>query len=432
MDDNTRAEENENGVEGINTKVAKPISVETILHMQDGTGEDSYARNSTFQATGMASVTDLLLQEASSLLHLPAQGWLSVADLGCAAGPNTISLANRVVAHLQEKSFDHGDALEFQLFFSDNPSNDFNTLFRSLPPLMTFSNLHANNINGHHIESSPGDECAKRWYFAAGVPGSFYTRLFPRNSLHLVVSFFALHWISKIPEIAQARSSNESNEGSRSLYFPMPEVIEDFTKQAHTDLCSFLNHRAEEIVSGGILFLVFLGRQTSSSLERQPASVTQGSKCYTTSCTSQDSRVAGHTAFLYHLLHLSFDDLVSEGLIDVRTKESFNLPYCDRDTNDIKKAVSESGLFTIRILEQQTCSFWSKEDKEEMEKSHEEVGRRCCKLIKSIVGSLVEAHIGSHLSQLFWDRFEKKAAENADYALNSYYYVANIVCLRRN
>ncbi|KAK7849230.1 putative s-adenosylmethionine-dependent methyltransferase [Quercus suber] len=56
------------------------------------------------------------------------------------------------------------------VFFNDQFSNDFNTLFISLPP--------------------------NRQYFAAGVPGSFYGRLFPKASLHFIHSSYALQWLS--------------------------------------------------------------------------------------------------------------------------------------------------------------------------------------------------------------------------------------------
>lgn len=66
-------------------------------------------------------------------------------------------------------------AIEFQVFFNDHSDNDFNTLFKSLPQ--------------------------SRSYYAAGVPGSFYSSLFPKSSLHFVHSSYTLHWLSKVPKV---------------------------------------------------------------------------------------------------------------------------------------------------------------------------------------------------------------------------------------
>lgn len=84
---------------------------------------------------------------------------------------------NPNVIEIQEKNND--DDLEFQVFFNDLIHNDFNTLFKSLP------NNSSNIINK---------------YYAAGVPGSFQNRLFPRSSINLVPSSFSLNWLTKVPE----------------------------------------------------------------------------------------------------------------------------------------------------------------------------------------------------------------------------------------
>ncbi|KAJ1382870.1 SAM dependent carboxyl methyltransferase [Sesbania bispinosa] len=69
---------------------------------------------------------------------------------------------------------------KLHVFFNDLPSNDFNTLFSNLPPQQD------------------------REYFAAGVLGSFYDRLFPECSIHFACTSYALHLLSKSPEEVQA------------------------------------------------------------------------------------------------------------------------------------------------------------------------------------------------------------------------------------
>lgn len=71
-----------------------------------------------------------------------------------------------------------GSLPEIEAFFSDLPSNDFNLLFKLL------------------TEKRKVDSPAK--YFAGGVAGSFYDRLFPRGTIHVAVSLSALHWLSQV------------------------------------------------------------------------------------------------------------------------------------------------------------------------------------------------------------------------------------------
>ena len=60
-----------------------------------------------------------------------------IADLGCSVGPNTFVAMQNITDAVQLKYQSQGFASqmpEFQVFFNDHASNDFNTLFASLPP----------------------------------------------------------------------------------------------------------------------------------------------------------------------------------------------------------------------------------------------------------------------------------------------------------
>ena len=70
-----------------------------------------------------------------------------------------------------------------QFFLNDLPGNDFNLVFQSLE---LFRKLAA-RVKGDSLPP----------YYVAGLPGSFYTRLFPDRSVHLFHSSYSLMWRSK-------------------------------------------------------------------------------------------------------------------------------------------------------------------------------------------------------------------------------------------
>ncbi|KAJ4717173.1 S-adenosylmethionine-dependent methyltransferase [Melia azedarach] len=124
---------------------------------------------------------------------------------------------------LQAKS-QNLSALEFQAFFNDHYENDFNILFKTLPP--------------------------SRKYFAAGVPGSFHCRLFPKSSLHLAHMSYALHFLSKVPKAVVDRNKSNVLNSSEE------EVVEAYSTQFKNDMECFLNARAEELASRGWMLIL--------------------------------------------------------------------------------------------------------------------------------------------------------------------------------
>jgi indole-3-acetate O-methyltransferase len=131
-----------------------------------------------------------LLKEALDevVLHDPNIPFV-VVDLGCSCGINTINVMDVIIKHITKRYEALGfNPPEFSAFFSDLPSNDFNTLFQLLPPLANYgvSMEECLAANNH------------RSYFAAGVPGSFYRRLFPARSVDFFHSAFSLHWLSQV------------------------------------------------------------------------------------------------------------------------------------------------------------------------------------------------------------------------------------------
>jgi jasmonate O-methyltransferase len=129
----------------------------------------------------------------TSTLTPQGQGIMVVADLGCSSGPNALLVVSEVTSKLRdclrvETDDDdrrHGGMAAVQFFLNDLPGNDFNLVFRSLENLQ--------NLAAETEADDPELPC-----YVAGLPGSFYTRLFPSNSVHLFHSSYSLMWQSKL------------------------------------------------------------------------------------------------------------------------------------------------------------------------------------------------------------------------------------------
>lgn len=149
------------------------------------------------QALHARSMLHVLIRELDGIVLPYPTSEFKVADLGCSSSNNTLFIVEFIIKHLTKRYQGlEWETPEFQVFFSDLPSNDFNTLFQLLPPLQ-FRNMNSLEECLAYDGGSSGDSTA-RSYYAAGVPGSFYGRLFPAASINVFHSAFSLHWLSQV------------------------------------------------------------------------------------------------------------------------------------------------------------------------------------------------------------------------------------------
>ncbi|KAL6614214.1 hypothetical protein ACP70R_036484 [Stipagrostis hirtigluma subsp. patula] len=114
--------------------VAPQEGLKNVLCMEGGQGEASYMNNSQGQSRTLQLVIHVLM-ETLDKIRLPRrpERLLTFADLGCSCGQNTLVVADVVARHMAELYGSCGHAApEICFYFSDLPSNDFNTLFRLL------------------------------------------------------------------------------------------------------------------------------------------------------------------------------------------------------------------------------------------------------------------------------------------------------------
>ncbi|XP_059312067.1 benzoate carboxyl methyltransferase-like isoform X2 [Lycium ferocissimum] len=215
-----------------------------VLHMNLGDGENSYAKNSTCQKIWMMKTRHVLeysLKKSWNHYQLPK--CFRMADLGCSSGPNALLSISYAIDVIDQICQQYNLKMpEFQVFLNDLLSNDFNQLFKLLP-----------HFHEKLKEEKGTDYCC----FISGVPGSYYHRLFPSNSLHFVSCINGVHWLSKVPE------GLENNRGNIHLAKSSPrDVFEAYLKQFQEDFFNFLRFRGQEIKPGGVMILAYLGRST--------------------------------------------------------------------------------------------------------------------------------------------------------------------------
>ncbi|KAH7572789.1 hypothetical protein JRO89_XS03G0014000 [Xanthoceras sorbifolium] len=227
-------------------------SLQRVLCMQGGDDDGSYAKNSQAPASAITLCKPLLLNAINQSMKLffktkeeqeKAEHSISlrIADLCCATGYNTLATIDMVVETVRLRYVKEcGFEPEIEVFFSDLPTSDFNSLFGSLSTSV---------FSDHNTDVSK-----TRQYYAAGVPGSFYDhRLFPKGKLDIAVSLSALHLLSKVYIII--------------YYFIV--ILYNFIVAVVKDLEDFLNCRKEEIAAGGVLFVMMGGRPESQPAENQ-------------------------------------------------------------------------------------------------------------------------------------------------------------------
>ncbi|KAK6152091.1 hypothetical protein DH2020_014726 [Rehmannia glutinosa] len=338
--------------------VVSNIKLENMLSMKGGKGEASYVNNSEAQAKHARSMLHLLRETLDGVALTSPESAFVVADLGCSCGSNTIYMVEVIIKHMSDRYEAAGYEAppEFSAFFSDLPSNDFNTLFQLLPP------------------SSMEESDSRRSYFSAGVPGSFYRRLFPAKSVD-------------VPDEVVDKRSTAYNKSRIFIHGANESTAIAYKKQYQIDLAGFLGSRSKEMKRGGSMFLVCLGRTSSDPTDQGGAGLLFGTHF-------QDA----------------WDDLVQEGLISSEKRDDFNIPVYAASLEEFKEVVEADGSFIINKLE--LFGGGSPLVVNHPDDSAE-IGRALANSCRSVSGVLVDAHIGDELSDQLFSRVATRATNHA-------------------
>ncbi|KAF5207072.1 Salicylate o-methyltransferase, partial [Thalictrum thalictroides] len=102
--------------------------------MKEGVGETSYAKNSSFQRSVLSKVKPFIEETIVQLYCTTFPQRLTIADLGCSTGTNSIFIISELLKAISEVCQKLGRSPpEFQVLLNDLPENDFNTVFKSTP-----------------------------------------------------------------------------------------------------------------------------------------------------------------------------------------------------------------------------------------------------------------------------------------------------------
>ncbi|KAK6917181.1 SAM dependent carboxyl methyltransferase, partial [Dillenia turbinata] len=323
-----------------------------------------------FKATVAAAIMENL-----DTAHLPpTSDSYTIADLGCSTGPNTVITVKKIIEAIEQRYQMAGheanvqDLIEFQCFFNDHVSNDFNTLFASLP--------------------------TNRKFFIAGVPGSFHGRLFPKASINFFNSIYALHWLSSVPKELSDLNSLTWNKG-RITYANAHNqlVVEAFVAQFAKDMESFLHARAEETVPGGLISILMTGRQDGM----HPSKSIYGP--------------------LLQNLESSLVDMANEGLVDKDQLDKFNVPVYSPSATEIRSLVQRNGCFSIARLEELNDGHLSILSAAE---------------IRAVSEEIISKAFGNEILDELYDRYAKKVEDLSPIKDEEGLAVQLFILLKRN
>ncbi|XP_071724866.1 LOW QUALITY PROTEIN: probable methyltransferase TCM_000331 [Rutidosis leptorrhynchoides] len=348
--------------------------VGNILHMNVGDGEHSYSKHSLLQEIAIKKAKPVLEEAIKSMLRTGSAfpKCFNVVDLGCSSGPNTLLTISYIIDAVyricqQEKLAKTPD---FQVFLNDLPGNDCNTVFKSLPVF---------------YEKLEKEKCGfLSSCFISGLPGSFYGRLFPNNSLHFVHSSYSIHWLSKVPDGLMNKGNIYMAKTSCST------VHEAYLKQYRKDFHSFLRLRSQEMVSNGRMVIAFIGR------------------------TMIDPSASRDCCYYWEILAKCLYELVDEGLIEEDDIDLFNVPIYTPHEEEVREIVEIEGSFTIDRFEM----FQINNDPRDNDTNEDfifneiESGKNASNYVRAGLEPIFTKHFGASVIDSLFSKYAKLLGEN--------------------
>ncbi|CAH8363015.1 unnamed protein product [Eruca vesicaria subsp. sativa] len=262
--------------------------------MIGGEGPESYNQHSSYQRALLEAAKEKMNEAISAKLSIDLiSNRFSVADFGCASGPNTFTAVQNIIDAVQDKyrketGQNPVENIEFQVLFNDFTTNDFNTLFQALP--------------------------AERREGTIAL------------SFHIGVINYAFHFTSTIPKGITDRDSPLWNRDMHCTGFN-EAVKKAYLDQYSVDTKNLLDARAEELVPGGLMLLFGSGLRDGVKMSETPKGM------------------------VMDFIGASLNDLAQQGVIEQDKVDTFSTPLYIAEEGEIRQIIKENGKFTMEAFE---------------------------------------------------------------------------------
>ncbi|KAL2966495.1 hypothetical protein AAZX31_16G120900 [Glycine max] len=235
-------------------------------------------------------------------------------------------------------------------------------------------------------------------YFS-GVPGSFYGRVFPNQSLHFVHSSYSLQWLSKVPE------GVDNNRGNVYIGSTSPtNVASAYYEQFQRDFSLFLKCRAEELVKGGRMVLTFLGRRSDDPSSKD------GGYIWELMATALNDMVLQTRKNASNTMQINWNH--KEEQLD-----TFNIPLYTPSPSEVKLEVLKEGSFAINRLEVSEVNWNAFDDWNALEFESErsdtlsDGGYNVAQCMRAVVEPMLVSHFDEAIIEEVFSRYQQILAD---------------------
>ncbi|EEF28055.1 Jasmonate O-methyltransferase, putative, partial [Ricinus communis] len=352
------------------------MEVPQVLHMNGGEGTNSYYRNSLFQKKVILKAKPILDESITELCRANLPKCLTMVEMGCSSGPNALLPLWEIIERIDSTCNEMKKKPPMlQVFLNDLPGTDFNTIFRSSVP-----NFQEKVVQEKGNKFGP--------IFISACPGSFYGRLFPPQSLHLVHSSCSVHWCSQVPEGLVTESGIAMNKGNICIAETSPpSVHKAYLDQFERDFTTLLKLRSEEIVPGGHMILTITAK-------------------------NNDNPYCKYGSEFWPLIGMTLNDMVEEGLVQRSKLDSWNIPLYYPSAEEVTDLIQKENSFTISRVEEFVQSW---DDNIEDGNSNLvfdkwERGKHVANYMRAAAESMLVTQFGNAIIDDLFNRLSAKAA----------------------